>query len=255
MEKKLEIIDLDDKVIAITGASSGIGEMTAYFMASKGAHVIVSSRKQPQIDQVAQGIQKDGFTAEAVQTHVGKDEDRQHLIDHIRQEYGRLDALINNAGINPYYGPALECEEAAYDKIMDVNLKAPFQLSRQAHPLLKASGGAIVNISSEDGIKPDPDLGVYSISKAGLNMMTKVLAKEWGPDGIRVNAVCPGLIRTTFSEAIWQDEEKRSRYEQRSPLGRIADPDEVAGMIAFLASDAASYCTGGIYTVDGGQTI
>ena len=157
---------------------------------------------------------------------------------------------------NPVYGPVVQCEEWAFDKIMNVNVKAPFELSKLVYPIMKArGGGSVINISSIAGLTPDPGLGMYSVSKAALNMLTKVTAKEWGADHIRVNAICPGLIKTKFSEALWQDEKSLNYFTKRLPIARMGTVEEIAGLALYLASDASGYCTGGIYTADGGTTI
>ena len=170
--------------------------------------------------------------------------------------YGGIDILVNNAATNPVYGPVTDCDETSFDKIMQVNVKAPFELSKLVHPVMKSrGGGSIINISSIAGLSPDPGLGIYSVSKAALNMLTKVQAKEWGADGIRVNAICPGLIKTKFSQALWQDEKLLHHFTKRLPIARMGNVDEIAPMALYLASGASSYTTGGIFSVDGGTLI
>ena len=178
------------------------------------------------------------------------------LIEKTRAVYGSIDILVNNAAANPVYGPIVTCEEWAFDKIMDVNLKAPFELCKLVYPIMKQrGGGSVINISSIAGLTPDPGLGMYSVSKAALNMLTKVMAKEWGTDKIRVNAICPGLIKTKFSEALWQNEKWLSGFIKQLPLGRMGTVEEIAGLALFLASEASAYCTGTLFTADGGITI
>jgi NAD(P)-dependent dehydrogenase (short-subunit alcohol dehydrogenase family) len=249
-------INLSGKVAIVTGASKGIGEAIAHALASAGATVVVNSRKQSEIEQVASDIQAKGGTAAAFAGNVGKGADVQALVDYCLSTFGGIDILVNNAAANPVYGPVLECETWAFDKIMEVNVRAPFDLSKLAYPSMKSrGGGAIVNISSIEGLTPDEGLGMYSVSKAALNMLTKVCAKEWGPDNIRVNSICPGFIKTKFSEALWSNEQWVKMFMKMVPIKRIGTPEEMAALTVFLASDASSYCTGGVFTADGGLTI
>ncbi len=247
---------LEGKVAVVTGASKGIGEAVARGLAAAGAKVVVSSRKQTAVDQVAEAIRADGGEATAIACHVGDAEAREALVARTLEAYGGVDVLVNNAATNPVFGPSLNVDAAAFRKIMEVNLEAPFELAKGVHPSMSArGGGSIVNISSIGGIRPEPGLGIYSVSKAGLVSLTKVLAREWGPSGIRVNAVCPGLIKTRFSRALWENESITREFVSHLPLGRIGEPDDVAGTVVFLASGAAAYCTGGVYMVDGGHVV
>ena len=178
------------------------------------------------------------------------------MVDKTVEKYGGIDIVVNNAASNPAFGPVVQTEEWAYDKIMNVNVKAPFELSKLAYPQMKLrGGGSVINVSSIAGDTPDPGLGIYSVSKAALNMLTKVMAKEWGPDNIRVNAICPGLIKTKFSQALWQDENILKRFMKIVPMGRMGTVDEIAALALFLASDASGYCTGTLFFADGGTTI
>ena len=246
---------LDAKVALVTGASKGIGESIARGLAEFGASVVVSSRKQEAVDAVAQKLKADGFEATAVAAHMGDLEAIAKLLAQTVEIYGGIDIIVNNAATNPVYGPIQNADEAAFDKIVQVNLKGPFELCKQAYPLLKQrGGGSIINISSIGGLKPEPGIGLYSVSKAALINMTQALAQDWGADKIRVNAICPGLIKTKFSEALWQDDEIAQRFIRQIPLGRLGDPEDIAGMAVFLASDAAAYCSGGIYLADGGYS-
>jgi NAD(P)-dependent dehydrogenase (short-subunit alcohol dehydrogenase family) len=247
--------DLTNKVAIVTGASKGIGEAVARGLAEFGAKVIVSSRKQEGVEAVAERLRQDGLPAVAVAAHVGDPSAIHRLVDETIRLFGRLDVLINNAATNPIYGPLLEADSAACDKILSINLKGPLELARAAYPHLREGGGSIVNISSVGGLSPEPGLGLYSVSKAALLSLTKVMAHEWGPDGIRVNAICPGLIQTKFSAALWQDQQVLHRFLSNVPLGRIGQPEDVVGLAVYLASDASRYCTGAIFTVDGGYTI
>lgn len=249
-------IQLYNKTAIVTGASKGIGETIAQFLAAAGANVVINSRKQEQIDAVAESIRIAGGKCVAIAGNVGDAADAQALIDKTIEIYGGVDILVNNAAANPVYGPVLECESWAFDKIMNVNVKAPFDLSKLAHPSMKSrGGGSIINISSIEGLTPDEGLGIYSVSKAALNMLTKVCAKEWGPDNIRVNSICPGFIKTKFSQALWSNEQWMKMFMKMVPIKRIGSTEEIAALALFLASDASSYCTGGIFTADGGLTI
>lgn len=251
-----KIFSLEGKVALITGASKGIGEAVARFYAACGATVVINSRKQEELDKVAADINVQGGKCVGIAANAGDIAGCKSLIDKTVELYGGIDILVNNAATNPVYGPVLNAEEWAFDKIMNVNVKAPFELSKMIHSIMKQrGGGSVINISSIAGITPDPGLGLYSVSKAALNMLTKVTAKEWGVDGIRVNSICPGLIKTKFSEALWQNEQILNRFVKNLPVARMGTVEEIAGLALFLASDASGYCTGGIYTADGGTTI
>ncbi len=249
------LFQLDGKVAVITGASKGIGEAMARGLAEFGAKVVVSSRKQEAIDALAEALQADGLEATGIAANMGNIEEAQTLVDKTVETYGGLDIIINNAAANPVFGPIQQTETRAFDKIIDVNLKGPFELCKRAYPILKErGGGSIINISSIGGINPERGIGIYSVSKAGLINLTRAMAQDWGQDNIRVNAICPGLIKTKFSQALWNDEAILERFLQDIPLKRIGTADDIAGLAVFLASDAAAYCTGSIYMVDGGYT-
>lgn len=252
----MNTFDLKDKVAIITGASKGIGEAIARLFAAYGAKVVVSSRKQADLDALAAEITQEGGTCIGIACHTGEMEQLKNLVDKTVEAFGGVDILVNNAATNPVYGGILECPENAFDKIMQINVKAPFELGKLVHPIMKSrGGGSIINISSIAGITPDPGLGIYSVSKASLNMLTKVMAKEWGADGIRANAICPGLIKTKFSQALWENEKTLSHFTKRLPIARMGTVDEVSPMALYLASEASAYTTGGIFAVDGGTVI
>ncbi len=247
---------LEGKVAIVTGASKGIGESIARGMAEAGAKVVVSSRKQAAVDAVAEGFKADGLEATGIACHVGDEAQLQNLVDKTMEVYGRIDIIVNNAATNPVFAPIAQVEGTIFDKIMGINVKSPFAFSNMVYPIMKKQGGgAIIHISSVEGHKPSAGLGLYSVSKAALIMLTQSQAKEWGQDGIRVNAICPGLIQTKFSAALWQNEKVLKTVENHLPLRRMAQPDEMAGLALFLASDASSYCTGGIFDADGGHMI
>jgi dehydrogenase/reductase SDR family protein 4 len=252
----IEKFQLEGKVAIVTGASKGIGEAIAHALGQTGARVVVSSRNQEAVDAVAAAFREAGIEAAAIAAHVGKPEELQQLTEKTIDAFGGIDIIVNNAAANPVFGPVENTEGWAYDKIMDVNVKGPFELCKLALPSMKErGGGAIINISSIGGLSPEPHLGIYSVSKAALLSLTKVMAKEWGAYGIRANAICPGLIKTKFSRALWSNDQILKFIMAQLPVSRVGTVDEVAGLALFLASPAASYCTGGVYTADGGYTI
>ncbi len=249
------LFDLTDKVAIITGASKGIGKAIAHALGAHGAKVVVSSRNQEAVDEVAVELGSAGIEARGIAAHMGELENIQQLVNHAVEEFGGVDILINNAATNPVFGPLLMTDTGAFDKIMAVNVKGPFELAKRVQPIMmERGGGSIINISSIGGISPEHMLGIYSVSKAALISLTKVMAKEWGGAGIRVNAICPGLIKTKFSQALWSNEKMLKGITGGLPLPRMGTPEEIAGMAVFMASGASSYCTGGVYTADGGYT-
>ena len=178
------------------------------------------------------------------------------LVQRTCEMFGGLDIVVNNAATNPVYGPLLQNDDGVFDKIMAVNVKGPLELAKLAHPhMQRRGGGSIINVSSVGGLRPEPSLGLYSVSKAARLSLTKVMAQEWGRDGIRANAICPGLVRTKFSAALWQNEEVCKEFVRTVPLRRIAEPEEMVGLALFLASPASSYCTGAVFLADGGHTL
>lgn len=249
-------MSLKNKTALITGASKGIGEAIALTYAHHGANVIINSRKQDELDLVVKKIKENGGSCISVAANASDMSACKMLIDKTVEAFGGLDILVNNAASNPVFGPVIQAEEWAFDKIMNVNVKTPFELSKLAYPHMKQrGGGSVINMSSIAGDTPDPGLGLYSVSKAALNMLTKVMAKEWGADNIRVNAICPGLIKTKFSQALWQDENILKKWMKLVPMGRMGTVEEIAALALFLACDASAYCTGTLFTADGGTTI
>ena len=250
---KDKTFNLEGKVCLITGASKGIGRSMAELLAAHGAKVVVSSRNQEAVDEVASEIGSKGGEAIGIACHVGREEQLSQLVEQTLKKFSGIDVLINNAATNPVYGPINEVSGELFDKIMFVNVKSPFLLSNMVMPIMKQrGGGSIINISSVEGLKPGMGLGVYSVSKGALIMLTQNQAREWGRHGIRSNAICPGLIKTKFSQALWTNDALMGFINNQLPLGRIGKPEEMAGLALFLASDASSYCTGGVYTADGG---
>ncbi|MAY25193.1 MAG: SDR family oxidoreductase [Polycyclovorans sp.] len=248
-----KLFDLKGRVALITGASRGIGEATARLLAEQGAHVVLSSRKQADLDAVAASIIADGGEASAIAAHQGDSDALAQLISAIDQRFGRLDILVNNAATNPHFGHISDTPMAMVDKTLQVNVKGYFELAALASKLMRRNGkGAIVNIASINGVKPGPMQGIYSITKAAVINMTKAYAMECAPWGIRVNAVLPGLTDTRFASALTTDDKMLAHFLPAIPLARVAQPQEIAPAVLYLVSDAASYVTGTTLAVDGG---
>lgn len=244
---------LDGRVALVTGASKGIGASIARGLAEFGAAVVVSSRKQEAVEEVAQAIRAEGGQALAVAANVGTFPETLDLVDRTVAAFGGVDIVVNNAAANPVFGPIQDADERAYAKIMNVNVRGPLEICKRAYPSMKQrGGGSIINVASIGGLKPERGIGLYSASKAALINLSMGMAQDWGLDNVRVNVICPGLIKTRFSAALWGNEEILARFLQRIPLRRIGAPEDVAGLAVFLASGAAAYCTGSVYMVDGG---
>ena len=248
-------LSLKNKVVLLTGASRGIGQAAAIGLAKSGADLAIASRKLPDLEKVAAEIKKLGRKCVPIATYVGRIEEINSLVKKVLDEFGKIDILVNNAATNPSMASAMDVDERAWDSIMNLNLKGLFFLSQAvARTMKEKGGGKIINIASIAGISPDI-LAVYSISKAGVIMATKVMAQQWGQYNIRVNTVAPGLTKTKFSEALWGNPDILNIAMSRTPLARPAEPEEMVGAILFLASDASSYVTGQVIAVDGGTTI
>jgi len=246
---------LDNKIALVNGASRGIGAEIAKEFARRGATVVLSSRKQEALEAVAQEISGEGGKCQVVPCHVGKPEQVDALFEAIRNDHGRLDVLVNNAATNPYFGPLLNIEEGAYDKTFEINCKGYFLMAQRAgRMMVEQESGSIINVSSIEGITPSPMMGVYSMTKSAVIMLTKVLAKELGSSRVRCNCICPGLVETRFSQVLIETPEIYEHYTQRVPMERHAQPQEIVGAAVYFASDAASYSNGSILTVDGGTT-
>lgn len=253
---KTDLFDLTDKIALVSGASRGIGEEIAHLLARQGAHVIVSSRKIDDCTAVAESIREAGGSAEPFACNVGQLEEIAELFAHIHQAYGRLDISINNAATNPYFGHVLDTDLGAYSKTVDVNIRGYFFMSIEAGKLMRDhGGGAIVNTASINALQPGPMQGIYSITKAAVVNMTKVFAKECAPFGIRCNALLPGLTKTRFAGALFTNEDIYKQAVQAIPMGRHAEPSEMAGTVLYLVSDASSFTTGECIVVDGGMTL
>ena len=247
---------LNGKVALVTGGTRGIGRAIALALAKAGARVVVTSRKEASVDETVAIIRAQGLLADGIPANVGRLNEAHALIDRTLELAGGIDILVNNAAANPVFGPVEETSSDAFAKIMDVNLRAPFELAKRALPSMTSrGGGAIVNISSIGGVSPEDFLGIYSVSKAALISLTQVMAREWGARGVRANAICPGLIKTDFSQALWSNDALLQRMLTAQPIARMGEPEDVANLALFLASDASSFCTGGVYMVDGGYTI
>ncbi len=246
---------LKGKVALVTGASRGIGRAIALEMAKSGADVVIASRKLADLEKVADEIRALGRKSLAVAAHIGRMDEITRLVNKAKAEFGRIDILVNNAATNPTMEPAIDASERAWDSLMNLNLKGLFFLSQAvARVMREHGGGVIINISSAAGVTPDI-LPIYSISKAAVNMATRVMAKEWAQFGVRANTISPGETKTAFSEALWGNPEILKHILDRTPLKRIAEPEEMAHAAVFLASDKSAFITGQNLIVDGGMTI
>ena len=248
-------MDFQGKVVIITGGSRGIGEAAAYAFAEAGADVAVISRKAEAVEKVAQSISSRGVRGIGIAAHAGKVDEIKSAIDKVASDWGRVDILVNNAATNPHFGPIMDCTESLWDKIFEVNVKGYFLAAQAAMPYLEKTKGVIVNVASVAGLKPSPMMGVYSITKAAIIHMTKVLARELGERDIRVNCVAPGVIRTRFSQALWENEGIMNEIMKAHAIQRIGEPEEVAHAILYLASPTAAYVTGSVVVLDGGELV
>ncbi len=249
-------LSLEGKVAIVTGASRGIGKETALILADAGADVAIASRTKADLEIVAEEIRALGRKALVVPAHNREVADLKRLVETVANEFGHIDILVNNAATNPGMGLLVDQEERMYDQIMNTNLKGYTILSQLVGKIMMQQGaGTIVNVASVAGLVAGPYLGLYSISKAGVLMLTKSMAKEMGPYGIRVNALAPGVVQTKFSTALWTNKEVLKRTEEHTPLRRIAQPEEAARVVLFLASDASSYITGQTIVMDGGESL
>lgn len=246
---------LAGKVAIVTGGSRGIGRAIAVGLAEAGADVCLAARKPESLEEAVAAVQATGRKAIAVPTNVRDLAALENLVAETKRQLGRVDILVNNAATNPVFGPVHNIDERAWDTIMNTNVKSVFFLSKFAREAMleHGEGGSIVNVSSTGGVRVSVGLGGYSISKAAVIMLTKVCAKEWGNDGIRVNCIAPGLIKTEFSRALWENESILTNATQNSALKRIGMPEEMAGAVVYFASPSASFTTGQTLILDGGQ--
>ncbi len=250
------MFDLVDKVALVTGGSRGIGRALALAFAQAGATVVVASRKQEGVDAVAARIEAQGGKALAVAAHVGREETLTALVERVVEVLGGVDILVNNAATNPHFGPLMTATASQWDKIMEVNLRSAFLLTQKVVPVMQERGGGkVINVSSVAGVKPSPAMGVYSVSKAGLIMLTQVWAQELGAFNIQVNAIAPGVIKTRFSSALWQTPAIAQAVQDGTPLGRLGEVDDVVGAALYLASPLSNYVTGTVLLIDGGMNV
>jgi NAD(P)-dependent dehydrogenase (short-subunit alcohol dehydrogenase family) len=254
----MNLFDLTGKVAIVTGSSRGIGKASAEALADHGAKVVISSRKQDACDAVAAAIDaKHGAgSAIAVAASISDKEALQHLVDETRRAFGRIDILVCNAASNPYYGPLADIADDQFRKILDNNIVSNHWLIQMTAPEMRArKDGAIVIISSIGGLRGSPVIGAYNVSKAADFQLARNYAIEYGPDNVRVNCIAPGLIKTDFARALWEDPAAEARVNKGTPLRRLGDPEDIAGAVVYLASPAGRYMTGQAMVVDGGVTI
>ena len=260
MTIQTDLFDLTGKVAIITGSSKGIGKAIAQSMAAHGARVVISSRKAPACEEVAASINEacgEGpGEAVSLPAHIGDKEQLQGLVDATRERWGKIDILVCNAAVNPFYGPSKDIPDSAFDKIMESNVRSNHWLCHMVLPeMVERQDGVVLVVSSVGGFKASTVIGAYNISKAADFQMVRNLAAEYGKHNVRVNAIAPGLIRTDFARALWENPDVLKAVTATTPLRRIGEPEELAGVAVFLSSKAGSYVTGQDFIVDGGQTI
>lgn len=247
---------INDKVAIVTGASRGIGQAIAEMYANAGAKVVIASRKAENLQPVVESIKNQGGEVTAVPCHTGDESQVQNLVKQTVETYGGVDILVNNAATNPHFGPILTAGDSEWDKILDVNLKGYFRMVKAVHDSMTSRGGGkVINMASIAGVKPHPNMGVYCVSKAGVIMMTKVLAIELAADNIQVNAIAPGFVKTKFSSAIWSNDLGNNMVLKETPQKRMAEPQELAELALYLASPASNFMTGSVNIIDGGLSI
>jgi NAD(P)-dependent dehydrogenase (short-subunit alcohol dehydrogenase family) len=249
------LFDLTGKVAVITGSSKGIGRAIAERMAEHGAKVVVSSRKAEVCEEVARGIRDRGGEAAVIPCHVARKQDLQNLVEKTVALWGGIDVLVCNAAVNPYLGPATGASDDVYERVMGANVRSNFWLCNMVLPQMAArGGGSVIIISSIGGLRGSAQLGLYAISKAADMQLARNIAVEWGPSNVRANAIAPGLVRTDFARALWENPELYRKRTRTTPLQRIGEPDEIAGAAVFLAARAGSFVTGQTIVIDGGTT-
>ncbi len=251
-----DLFSLHGQIAVVTGASKGIGRAIAEAMAAAGAKVVISSRKVDTCEEVAGAIDAAGGEAIALACNISHKSDLQNLVDRTLEHWGRIDTLVCNAAVNPYFGPLAEIPDEAYDKTMNANVRSNLWLCNMVIPgMATQGGGAVVLVSSIAGLKGHGNLGVYALSKAADMQLARNLAVEWGRSNIRVNTIAPGLVRTDMARALWEDPDRLAQALETYPLGRIGEPQDIAGAAVFLASRAGNFMTGQTLVIDGGTTV
>ena len=249
------MLDLNKKTAIVSGGSKGIGKAIATKLAQAGANVVICSRKKENLDSAVNEAESNGLTLIPIECNTSNNESIQSVVDHTLEKFNGVDILVNNAAANPYYGPILNSEDSHWDKIFDVNVRGYFNFAKAcSETMIANNSGKIINVASIAAKTPLEGLGVYNISKAAVVMLTKVLAKELGEYNINVNTLAPGLIKTDFSKALWENEETHNKIVKSIPQGKMGSPDDISGMALYLASEASDFVTGSIFTVDGGIT-
>ncbi len=249
------LFDLKSKVALITGSTRGIGKSIAEELARAGCKVVVSSRKAEACESVRAEFEKQGFEVLAQPCNVSRKEELQRLVDAALAKWGRIDIAVANAAANPYYGPLAQIPEDAFDKVFHNNVKSVLWLAGLTLPgMAERGGGCFITVGSIGGLRASTVLGAYAISKAADHHLVRCLAAEWGPKNVRVNAIAPGLIRTDFAKALWEDDKRRAEREAQTPLRRLGEPRDIGGIAVFLASEAAAFVTGQVIVADGGVT-
>ena len=249
------MFSLKEKTAIISGGSKGIGKSIAFKYAEAGANVVICSRKKDNLDSAIEEAQTSGFNIIGIECNTGEIESINNVVDKTLEQFNRVDILVNNAAANPYYGPILNSEDSHWEKIWDINVKGYFNFIKACSKSMKDNKyGKIINVASIAAKTPLDGLGVYNISKAAVVMLTKVLAKEMAGSNVQVNTLAPGLIKTDFSKALWEDESVYNEIIKAIPQARMGEPDDISGMALYLASEASDFITGSMFVVDGGLT-
>ena len=249
------MFSLKEKTAIISGGSKGIGKSIAFKYAEAGANVVICSRKKDNLDSAIEEAQTSGFNIIGIECNTGEKESINNVVDKTLEQFKRVDILVNNAAANPYYGPILNSEDSHWEKIWDINVKGYFNFIKACSKSMKDNKyGKIINVASIAAKTPLDGLGVYNISKAAVVMLTKVLAKEMAGSNVQVNTLAPGLIKTDFSKALWEDESVYNEIIKAIPQARMGEPDDISGMALYLASEASDFITGSMFVVDGGLT-
>jgi len=250
------MFDMTGKVALITGATKGIGRAIAFAMADAGAKIVVSSRDAERCAETEQAIKDAGGEATNFPCNISHHDQLQALVDHALETYGRIDTLVCNAAVNPHYGPMSTVTVEAYDKIMNSNVRSNLWLCNMVLPqMAERKDGSVIIISSIAGLAGDKMLGIYALSKAADYQLARNLAVEWGEHNIRANSIAPGLVKTDFAKALWEDPERNAEAVKRYPLGRLGEPDDIAGAAVFLAARAGAWVSGQTFVIDGGWAV